>query len=377
MSDKRKTRKINFGNKKGFQICSSKVIKAIKKNIKKIGNFDITGKYYNFLNKKNINLMKDEGQFKFTLNSFGKKYLLFLTRISNNRYCVFIYKKNEVMIISAFRFTDDLFDGTLFDGELIKDNNNNWVYIIYDIIYARGLNIITKSFEERQDILNNILENKYSNDNNSVCSIKIKKYYDLKYIRSVYDDYIPTLNYKISGLLFKNDENFSDNYLYIFPECRSDNKILKNCNIEENDVSNISQEKKKEITEKIISNIQRKHCYFNVKPTELPDVYELECYGSNKILEKHSYASVVTTSSSYYLKKIFKNKIKEEYQDNYSSESDLEEEDYTKNIVFKCTFNSKFKKWTPIGPSKKSIDNIDTINQLEIYFENMRNLEEK
>ena len=93
MSEKNKTRKINFGNKKGFQICSSKVIKTIKKNIKKIGNYDITGKYYNFLNKKNINSMKDEGQFKFTLNSFGKKYLLFLTRISNNRYCVFIYKK--------------------------------------------------------------------------------------------------------------------------------------------------------------------------------------------------------------------------------------------------------------------------------------------
>ena len=135
--------------------------------------------------------------------------------------------------------------------------------------------------------------------------------------------------------------------------------------------------RKEKITDKIIGDMKENVIYFNVKPTDLPDVYELECYGSNKILEKHSYASVVTTSCSCYLKKIFKNKIKEEYQDSYSSESDLEEEDYRKNIIFKCIFNSKFKKWTPIGPSKKPIDNINTINQLEIYFENIRNLEEK
>jgi hypothetical protein len=377
MSGKKNTRSINFGNKKGFQICSSKVIKAIKRNIKSIGNYDITGKYYNFLNKKNINLMKDEGQFKFTLNSFGKKYLLFLTRISNNRYCVFIYKKNETMIISAFRFTDDLFDGTLFDGELIKNDSNKWNFIIYDIIYVKGINVITKSFEERQEILTSILQNKYSNDKNSVCSITVKKYYDLKYIKAVCDDMIPTLNYKISGLLFKNEDNFSDNYLYIFPECRSDNKILKNCNIEENDVSNISQEKKKEITEKIIKDLKRNYCYFEVRPTGLPDVYELYCYGSNKLLEKHSYASVVTTSASCYLKKIFKNKINEEYNKDYSSESDLDEDDCAKKIIFKSVFNSKFKKWSPIAPSRKPIDNINTINQLEIYFENMKNLEEK
>ena len=33
--------------------------------------------------------------------------------------------------------------------------------------------------------------------------------------------------YKCSGLLFKNLNNFSDNYLYIFLEC-SDNKIKNN-----------------------------------------------------------------------------------------------------------------------------------------------------
>jgi hypothetical protein len=377
MSSKKNTRSINFGNKKGFQICSSKVIKTIKKNIKTIGNYCITGKYYNFLNKKNINTMKDEGDFKFTLNSFGKKYLLFLTRISNNRYCVFIYKKNETMIITAFRFTNDLFDGTLFDGELIKNNENKWVFIIYDIIYIKGINIVTKSFEERQEILNNILKNKYSYDNNSVCSIEIKKYYDMKYIQSVYDDVIPSINYKISGILFKNEDNFSDNYLYIFPECRSDNKILKNCNIEENDVSNISQEKKKEITNKIISELKRNYCYFEVRPTEVPDIFELYCYGSNRLLEKHSYASVIKTSESYYLKKIFKKKINEEYRDEYSSESELDEDDCKKKIIFKCVFNSRFKKWKPIAPSKKPIDNINTINQLEIYFENMKNMEEK
>ena len=59
-----------------------------------------------------------------------------------------------------------------------------------------------------------------------------------KYIKSICEDYIKDIDYKCSGLLFKNLENFSDNYLYIFLECRSDNIILNNKQIINNNEIN-------------------------------------------------------------------------------------------------------------------------------------------
>ena len=51
-----------------------------------------------------------------------------------------------------------------------------------------------------------------------------------KYMNSIVENHMDKLNYKCSGLIFKNLYNFSDNYLYIFLECRSDNIILNNKN---------------------------------------------------------------------------------------------------------------------------------------------------
>ena len=45
-------KKVRFGNKKALRILSSKTINIIKNNINDIGTFHLTGKYYNFLNKR-------------------------------------------------------------------------------------------------------------------------------------------------------------------------------------------------------------------------------------------------------------------------------------------------------------------------------------
>ena len=33
------------------------------------------------------------------------------------------------MIVSYFQFDDSLYDNTLFDGEMVKINNNKWNYL--------------------------------------------------------------------------------------------------------------------------------------------------------------------------------------------------------------------------------------------------------
>ena len=219
-----------FSNKKSLQIVSPQIKNDIKTQISNIGSFNLTSKYYTFLNKKNVNNLK-ESNFLVTLSTFGKKFILFITKYNTKKYCIFINKKNESMIVTQLKFIDDIFSGTLFDGELIKNENDKWIYLINDIAYYKNENIVTKSFLERQSIIEHILKNEHQNnysDSNETFFISKKNYFEYKNIKDLSENYVKYLNYKCSGLYFKNINNFSDNYLFIFPECRSDSKILNN-----------------------------------------------------------------------------------------------------------------------------------------------------
>lgn len=215
-----------FCGKKSIQVNNSSLIQQIKEKIKQIGSFHLSSKYYTFLSKKNVNNLK-ESSFLVSLRSFGKNFILFIATINQKNYCIFINKKNEIMNIVQFQFSEEIYQGTIFDGELVKNSNNKWLFIINDIAYYKGKNIITEKFTKRQDLISHILTKEY-NDNSDYFYIIKKDFFGYEKINDLVDRYQKCLNYKHSGLYFKNIDNFSDNYLFIFPECRTDSKILNN-----------------------------------------------------------------------------------------------------------------------------------------------------
>ena len=185
----------------------------------------------------------------------------------------------------------------------------------------------------------------------------------------LYDLQKNDLNYKCSGLYFKNNDNFSDNYLYPFPECRSDYKVnqMKNnglLNIQNKQLNiNTGSYNQNTINDnisplsdgspKIIksnntfenNNEERpiqisNKCSFEIRITNLPDIYELYAYNNSNVLEKISYASIQDLNTSNFCKKLLKGKDKT-------------------NVL--CLYNKNFKKWKPIEQSD-TIDNIQTIN---------------
>ena len=372
-------KKVRFGNKNALKVTSSNIINIIKKNIKDIGTFHLTGKYYNFLNKSNIgNIISND--YLFTVNTYGKKHVLFLTKINGKNYSIFINKKNEIMILSQFKFDESLFDGTLFDGELVRNGEGNWFYLVNDIAYYQGINVITKSFNERREILENLYDNMFENDEKiSICRLELKEYFEYKYLKSVCEDFIPSKGYKCSGVLFKNMNNFSDNYLYIFLECRSDNKIKNNnqknkININPfgNKTKNVFTDmEKKSSGENVVdvSNVNRDYSVFLLKNTNSPDIYELYCKGSNGQLEKHSYAGVPNMRKSIYLRKVLKNKKFNEEDSDLSSESDLSDDEIIETNI-RCNYHKTFKKWIPYKKTVEDVDDINLINHFEQYLNN-------
>jgi hypothetical protein len=372
---------IFFSNKKSLQINSPQIRNDIKSIINNIGSFNLTSKYYTFLNKKNVNNLK-ENNFLVTLSTFGKKFVLFIIKYNTKKYCIFINKKNDTMTVTQLKFTDDIFLGTLFDGELIKNSEDKWIYLINDIAYYKGENIITKSFSERQTIIENILNNEHEYCiNTETLYISKKTYFEYKYIKSLVEKYMNHLNYKSSGLYFKNTNNFSDNYLFIFPECRSDSKILNNgvtvdnikINIENNkenddddddlfkDVEIIEPKKSCEQNNNL--KLEKTTCRFLINATLLPDIYELYCKNSNNNIEKYSYASVPDIDTSNFLKSIF--------NESYNLNEDINTKIQNNNEIYvECNYHKLFKKWIPF----KKVDNMDTINtvnQIQIILDSL------
>jgi hypothetical protein len=375
----------NFCGKNTNIIKDNELKEEIINSIKNIGTYNLDSKYYQFLNFKNVNQLKNE-EFKICISTFGKKYNLYLKNINNKNYCIFINKKTNQMILGKFTFALSLFDGTLFDGELIKNSRNEWFFVINDLIYYEGKNIITHNFETRYGKVKNLIETQYKYDNNSQCKILIKKYVELKYINSLMKDYIVHLSFKCSGIIFKENNNFGNNYTYIFPECRTDTRILskekeekeekeekddntdflsmlasdctvvsfdkkiKEENIVEVDSINTSQ------TQQTLQSshcINTSHCIFLVKATHMPDIYELYCKSSSGNIEKHSYASIPSMDCSKMMRKLNENNKE------------------NNGIVMKCMYNKIFKKWIPIEESKEVVDNLHKINKVKLYVENI------
>ena len=394
-----------FCNKKTLQIVSQQAIGEIKSLIKNIGSFNIDSKYYSFLNRKNIGDLK-EGNYSVSLSTFGKKFVMFITNYKNKKYCLFINKKNETMIIVPLKCSNEIFDGSLFEGELVKNEDEQWIFLINDVMYYKGKNIVTHDFNERQNIINDFLENEYEYDENQGFYLSKKRYFSFEYLQDLVDKYMNILNYKSAGLHFKNIDNFCSNYLYIFPENRTDSKILQNgtiidditnnitkeihftdnnnknnnsnSNNNNNNINNNSNNNKEEDdllndfdevlpdmeeynnTEPVKRNIiikksnntklDKTECKFLIMSTPMPDVYGLYCKGNTGSVDKHSYASVPDMEVSNFLNMLFKNN------------------DNSTKIYVQCKYHKNFKKWIPYKLTD-TMDSLEIINKIQIILD--------
>lgn len=410
-----------YFNQRGFELNDSETREQIYNNIKSIGKFTISSKYYNFLNKKNLNEIRD-GEFRVSLSSYGKKYVLFLTTINDRKHSILINKKNETMVNCQYKFHQSLYEGTLFDGELVKNYDDKWIFIINDIAYYKGKNIVIKSFDERQKLIEDILNNEYlrNEENKNMTFVVKKQYFTNDYLQDLSTRFRDSLNYKNSGIYFKNIYNYSDNYLYVFPECRTDHQVLhrniqtnesthkieeivknnsnqvnivqekKVNNHEEEDdifgevdvveVKNISpknqniQENKNIVANKILTNkqnniskemLQRKNCKFLIRPTSKPDVFELYCRAVDKHIEKYSYAGIPSMVTSKFLKELFKDYKEGQGLNDITT---LIKEKKAKYV--ECVYYKQFKKWVPIKECE-DMDHHTFINEVSIILDNL------
>ncbi len=322
----------------------------------------------------------------------GNPYMLYLTRHNSTNQCIFIDKKIQHgyftprMIIVKLWFDDCLFKNTLFDGEMIKDKNGQWTFIMNDILAKQNENLSSMTLIPRLNILYDTLQNYYFEDDTSCCRIYVKKYFKYEQIEYIIHEFIPSLPYTCRGLYFKpiylnfkdvlynfdnslikqvtrtkysieQNKSFFSNKNEINDNKKNDSRSNKidhtplddNQQIDKNNknkiVKNVENVEKRDVfEEKCVSQCNSLHdidcnvCVFNVNKTDKPDVYEMvmvEDHTQNKFtIPLNTYdkqlACIQNQKTSKMMREIFQNLT------------------FLQKVMMLCEYNAKFKKWTPV-----------------------------
>jgi hypothetical protein len=318
--DPKDINRTNFCNKSVDNIVSNDMKKYIIEDMKLKTSLTPSSRYAKIFNaqySKNLN-----NPHIFCLKTYGSPYLLYLTKINNVNYTLLIDKKIKTghdypkMFIVQYRFNDDLYYGTLFETELLRDDDNGWQLLLGDIYYHKGKMLKDKVITDRIDIMHDMLKDEYIDDSFcDICPLMIKRYFDMNDKEKAFNEFIPELNYKIRGLYFVPINVRYSNILYMFKDDE-----LKNL---------------------FVTKDNNKRLNFKITKSMKPEIYELHL-NDKDTLKQVCYAYIKNIEMSQYIYDLL-----------------IDDED----IIMECEYNDRFKKWEPI---KKTLQRIHHINDLEI-----------
>jgi hypothetical protein len=283
-----------------------------------------------------------------------------------------------------YRFDDTLFENeTIFTGELIRDIERRWFFLIDNILIYKGMSTADKNILARFELIHNILNNEYVQDKFlEICPLQVKKLFLYKNVKYMFEEYIPLLSYPCKGVIFYTMNNRHTNYAYIiqrenqipvkssgeideiveekYPELWNkknqicDNHIDDDNNSDSSD--NIISETQSQLQPMDMSNVNNitpttanivigdQNIVFRILKTEMPDIYNLYFTTADNNLVKHSIALVPNIKVSRFLHDAFKK---------------------NPNCIAmnaECKYSSIFEKWTPI----RIVDEIKPYTQLQV-----------
>lgn len=397
--------KISFCDKQCSNINDNKVKGQIIQHLESKYNIQAIARDYNIINPNTLRIVSFH-QHIITPYSNGNPYLLYLTKIDGINCCIYIDKKLKdgytfpKMHCVKYRFNDDIFENdTIFSGELVKDNERRWFFLIDNILLYKGMSTNEKNIISRFELIHNIMNNEYQLDKYlEICPLQVKKLFLYKDVRKMVTEFIPNLSYMCKGIVFYTLNNKCSNFAFLMPrdaqfEIKSPQEINEivqnkypklwakkhsiakenipdaisnsngnvnfNGNLNSNgsisnsfidngtyNIDNSYEKVDNSILEDVI--IANDNVVFKILKTDIPDIYNLYCIDENMNLIKHSTALVPNIKVSHYLYNTFK-----------SNPNNL-------GMKIECKYSKIFEKWSPIRfvnnePYNKNI--IETIEE--------------
>jgi len=264
----------------------------------------------------------------------GAPYFLFCTRINEIGYTFLIDKKIKEgydypkIFVLPYRFTSNIYNGSLLETELVRDRQQHWFLLIGDIYQYSGKSQKKLDIIKRVNIIYEMLGDNYTNDKyTDLCPIQVKGYFEYKELQDLKDNIIPKLTYNVRGF-------------YFVPMDTRHAKVLQLLDRKQLPQNNKKPSPKKEYTKKEpkkpIEVNKDNNIAFQFVKTLKPDIYDLYIQdGDDKV--KVGIPSISNMRTSKLVRNIMK-------------KNELE-------CYIECSF--KDSKWIP----EKAAANIDNLGK--------------
>ena len=322
-----KTLPLSFCGEEVQNIVNNEAKQYIIDRLSQRYDLKINDKRAYILNNKSVYFL-EKTQHIISIKSVGTNYYLFFTNINNTNYCFYIDRKIKQgytlpRIISVkYRFDDVIFSDTLIDGELIKNDENYWMFLINDMMIYKGVRLecnIINRFNKIYDMLKNhyVVDKQFD-----ICPLLVKKLFLYNRYDYLITQFIPSLPYKTKGLYFNTLNTKHANQLYIFNE---ENKVKEN----------VVPYNKKEIVQ---SNDTSNNMVFKIVKTNQTEIYDLYSKQADDTLHKYNVACIPNLKTSKFIKKMLNN---------------------CNDALVYCKFHPKFKKWEPVSLCPESFTKVD------------------
>ena len=357
---------ISFGDRVAWNIKCNNIKDVILNELLNLYNVRIIQKHYYNIDDNNIKYISKLPHL-ISLRSNGNRYYIYFSLYNDTPIIYFIdmkihtgYEKPRIILARGL-FDISLFKNTLLDGEMIKTNENKWIFIINDIIAYEGKKMDDVILPERLKIIYNILDKKYTPDDIcDVCSYKVKNYYYLsKKSLNELMTISKELNYTSRGIYFSSYYlkhkpklfNFNDNIIVSVQKKVKDVAEFKE--LVKSETPKILQQQQSQLqlqsqqeqrqqqqyqqpqtsiisTSNIITLLNKSNTDLWISKTDDPDIYNI--YDNHNILtsNKLGIAFIASLQDSIKMRNVFKDKST------------------TITIKFRCNYNEKFKKYQPI-----------------------------
>jgi mRNA guanylyltransferase len=131
----------------------------------------------------------------------GERHLFACVKYLDSTLAVLINRKQEVILLPIIG-ANDIFAGTLLDGEIVKNKSKNtYKYIVYDCVRAFGESTISGTHMERMQAATTIVS-QIQTTQRSLFTFCIKEFYPFSKMKDYVEIVVPTLTHDIDGYIF-------------------------------------------------------------------------------------------------------------------------------------------------------------------------------
>lgn len=342
------TGEISFCDKTAFNIKSDDTKKYILDRLERTYGIKIIQRHFEKFGSNSPKLVKSNPHLV-CIRSNGNPYFLYLMKYNFSQYCVFIDKKVQHgyflprMIIMPVHFHDDLFDDTLFEGEMTKTKAGKWYYLANDLIAWKGRHLHDVNLPKRLNLLYTTLKEDYFYDVYDPFRVCIKRHfrYD-ELLQMDLNEYLAQLPYTSRGLYFRPLFLRFRDILYNFDDslvkkverfkCNGDKSFMMREEVK--DVHEIKQKNNYSPSSSgcpspaplhIVPSDTSTDTYFWVRKTGNPDIYDI----FDESGKPEGIACVPTLKVSKKMREI------------------MQEKNLVDKVKLPFTFSERFKKWIP------------------------------